>query len=320
MIRYRPFLNSDPPLISEIWRSNPPQRGMVQSVSPAQLEQFIFSKPYFDRHGLILAFEGEHPVGFVHAGFGPSDDRSALNTELGTTCMLMVNARDDLAAIAGELLNHAEQYLIDRGAREVYAGASTSGAPFYLGLYGGSQLSGVLASDTASLEAYAAAGYEESERQIVFQRSLIGFRPLVDRTQMKLRRRFQVEEYLDPPAEDWWEACTFGSTNRVRFWLDQRGSGRISCGQAALWDVEPLASNWGVRAAGVVELKIDESERRQGLGTFLLGESLRQMQSNGAVLAEAHVPSTNAAGLALFNKLGFEQTDESVVMRKSISR
>ena len=86
MIRYRPFLNHDPPAIAEIWRSQPPQRGLVQPMSPQLFEHLVLSKSYFDRFGLMLAVEGDHPIGFVHAGFGPSSKLSAisvLNINLG---------------------------------------------------------------------------------------------------------------------------------------------------------------------------------------------------------------------------------------------
>ena len=68
------------------------------------LEQFVFSKPYFDPAGLIVALRDGRPVGFVHAGFGPNDEGTALSTEMGTTYLLMLEGGVNDAALADELL------------------------------------------------------------------------------------------------------------------------------------------------------------------------------------------------------------------------
>ena len=141
------FRNSDPPRLAEIWRDQPPQRGLIQPVSPALLEQFVFSKPYFDPAGLILATDGEQAVGFVHAGFGPNETQTEIDTEIGTTYQLMLRSGARHDALADELLSRAEAYLRDRGAKVIYAGGIRPLNGFYLGLYGGSELPGVLASD-----------------------------------------------------------------------------------------------------------------------------------------------------------------------------
>jgi ribosomal protein S18 acetylase RimI-like enzyme len=313
---YRPFRNSDPPALVEIWCQQPPLRGRLSSVSTAWLDLLVFAKLYFDRQGLILACDGETPVGFVHAGFGPSDDFSRLSTERGVTALLMIVPRDDQRQIAAELLARSEQYLAGRGARELYAGTVLPLCPFYLGLYGGSELPGVLASD-AALEFYRAAGYEVCQRRVILQRGLTGWRPLVDRQQVQIRRRYEVAEVIDPPPANWWEACTFGHMVRTRFVLTERDGGP-PCGTATFWDLEPLASRWGVQAAGLIELEIASPVRRQGLATFLVGEALRQLQSEGNTLVEVHVASDNVAATVLFTKLGFHEIDQGVVLHKRV--
>ena len=92
MITYRPFLNTDPPLIVEVWKQQAPLRGQVGSLTSDELEKHVFSKPYFDRDGLWLAIDdsGERPraVGFVHAAFGPHDSRRDISNSLGVICQL----------------------------------------------------------------------------------------------------------------------------------------------------------------------------------------------------------------------------------------
>jgi len=317
LIRYRPFLNSDPPAIAEIWRGQPPLRGLAQPMSPLMLEQYVFSKPYFERHGLILAIDDDRPVGFVHAGFGPSEDDSALSCELGVTCVLMTVPHPQQHEIAQELLARSADYLCSRGAKVLYGGGIRPLIPFYLGLYGGCNLPGVLVSDTAAQEIYRNAGYREIDRCIVFQSELVGFRPVVDRRQMQVRRRYNVEATFDPPTANWWEACTSGQTDRTCFELVPRDGGPPR-GVVTFWDMEPLASSWGVHAAGLLDLGIDQSCRRQGLATHLVGEALRQLHSHGATLAEVQAMQHNAAAIGLCKKLGFKEVDQGVVFRKEV--
>lgn len=315
MIRYRPFLNHDPPAIAEIWRGQPPRRGLVQPMSPQLFEQHVLSKCYFDRFGLILALDDDQPVGIVHAGFGARADLATLGSEQGATCLLLTVPRPDQEQIAAELLAQGEEYLRQRGVREWFGGPAYPVNPFYLGLYGGSEQNGILASDAATCELYRRSGYEEARRSIVLQRGLAGFRPTVDRRQMQLRRQYQVEPIVDPPTANWWEACLWGETERTRFNLCQRGGG-APLGHVMLWDMQPLAGSWGVRAAGLTELEILTTTRRQGLALFLLGETFRQLLAQGVTLVEVQVSQDNRAALNLYAKLGFEEVDQGIVFRK----
>jgi len=316
MIRYRPFRNTDPPALAELWCHQPPHRALVQPMSPPLLEQRVFSKPYFDRHGLIVAEENGHLVGFAHGGFGSNEGGCGLSTEIGATCMLMVASHDRRSQIAAELLHQSEQYLRDRGARTLYAGSVYPANAFYLGLYGGSQSPGVLESDTELLDLFLTAGYERVERHIVMHCHLSGFRPIVDRVQMQLRRQYRIERELEPPAESWWEACTIGQMERICHRLVSRQTEAV-CGSVVIWDMERISTSWGVHSVGLMKLDIVENVRGQGLGTFLVGEALRHAHGAGASLAEAQMVEHNQPAIALFSKLGFSQVDRGLILRKN---
>ena len=116
MLTYRPFRNADPPVLAEIWRSRR-QAGLAQPVSPDLLEQYVFAKLYFDYNGLILACRDGQPVGFVHAGFGPSADENAVSTELGTTCLVLARHDCPQDEVAAGLLDRSEAYLRLTGPR-----------------------------------------------------------------------------------------------------------------------------------------------------------------------------------------------------------
>ncbi len=287
----------------------------MQPMSAALFEELVLCKPYFDNAGLSVALDDNAPVGFVHAGFGPSDDESTLSCECGVICMLLVRPEYRRQGIGQELLARAETYLRQRGAKRIYGGGIRPLTPFYLGLYGGSELPGVLVSDADALRRYRAAGFTEVERCGVFHRDLASFRAAVDRKQMQIRRQQNVQIEADPACRTWWEACTFGGFDRTRFELSPKAGGPVIASMT-VWSMEPLSTTWGVRATGLCELQVDPPHRRQGLAQFLMGEAFRQLGSEGVALIEAQAMLRDEASVGLFKKLGFKQVDEGVVFRK----
>ncbi|MEX0611376.1 MAG: GNAT family N-acetyltransferase [Pirellulales bacterium] len=315
MYHFRPFRNSDPPRIAEIWRDQPPQRGRMQPVSASLLEQLVFSKPYFDPEGLVVAFDDTTAVGFVHAGFGANEEQTAISTEMGMTYQLMLRTgrRDD--ALADELLARAEAYLGSRGAKVLYGGGIRPMNAFYLGLYGGSELPGVLVTDPVFGSTCLRNGYREIDRVKVLQLELAHFRPAITREQRQLRREMTSREIYAPPTETWWEAVTIGEFERLRFNLTSSGRDE-PVAQVTFWDIEPISTRWGVPAAGMFDLQVAAERRRQGLATFLLGEAFERLRSRGIVLVEAQTMQHNEPALALYERLGFTNVDEGVVYRK----
>lgn len=317
MIRYRPFLNTDPPLLAEIWRSQPPLRGLAQGVSSSVLEHHVFSKTYFDRHGLIVAEEDGRVIGYVHAGFGPTADQKSLDNSIGVVSRLFVMPVAEREAIADELLRRGEEYLKTAGAKRIIALGYPPYQPFYLGLYGGSRLPGVLVGDQFADELFRRGGYEEVGRGKVMQCRLSAFRPPVNRKLMTIRRTYQMQPVVDPIPHTWWDACTLGSTDRTRFDLVPRTGGPPH-GQVTFWDMEPISSSWGLHSMGMFDLHIDPSYRRQGLATFLIGESLRQLASQGITMVEIQTRIDDAPTMALCHSLGFSEVDEGIWLEKVI--
>lgn len=285
-------------------------------MTPSMLEQAILCKPYFDRQGMIVAVRDQQLVGFVHAGFGPADKGAWIARDLGVTCMLMVRPEEAERPLAADLLAHSEEYLRRLGAKVLYAGGIYPLNPFYLGLAGGSELAGVLDSDASRQAFYRSQAYVEIDRVVVLHCDLGAFRPPANRQQLQLRRRVQVEIEFDPCTKSWWEACTLGGLERVRFQM-VAGEGGPPLATTTLWDMEPLASSWGVRASGLLDLEVDQAYRRQGLATLLLAETFRQLQLHGVSCVEAQAMAHNHAALALYRRLGFVEIDQGAVLRKA---
>jgi GNAT superfamily N-acetyltransferase len=314
LIEYRAFRNTDLPQLAEIWRAHSSNRGLMQPMSAAVFERFVVSKPTFDSNGLIVAVDAGKVLGFAHAGFGPGDEGNTLSTEHGVTSLVMLRAGAD-EALAGELLTRVEAYLTDRGAKTLYGGGRYPLSPFYLGLYGGSEMSGVLDSDPQSKSIFESSGYRAAKRSLVLNRDLAGFRPLVDRQQIQIRRTTRLETTVDPPAKTWWDAVMFEPFERIKWALVEREGGP-PLASVYFWNLETMVGTWGVRAVGVVDLEVTSERRRRGLATNLLGEAFRQLQGQGITLAEAHVPEENSGGLAIFRALGFNEVDASTLYCK----
>ena len=293
-------------------------RGLAQNVSAVVLEELVFSKPYFVRDGFIVATENDRPVGFVHAAFGPNRDFSSISHESGVICMVMVEQRDDQQEIRRQLLGAAEDYLVENKAKRIHAMGHYPIAPFYLGLYGGSRMPGILREDVRTIELFSDSGYETVSGQLIMQCRLAEFRPRVDRQTMMVRRQYQIQATFDPSPRSWWEACTIGCKDRTRFEIFERSSSQC-CGQVTLWDINPISRSWGVNAMGLLDLNINEPQRRQGLASFLIAEAIRQMQEHSVSLAEIQTASNNQATIALFEKLGFSEVDEGIVLVKNLS-
>ncbi len=316
MLRYRTFRNTDPPVLTALWQSRAGQRGLRQPVWPDLLEQLVFAKLYFDYQGLVLAWEDDRPAGFAHAGFGPNESETALSTEQGVTCIVLV--REDCAAqeeAASGLLERCEEYLRGRGARVLYGGAVHPLAPFYLGLYSGSGLPGVLDSDTLARQVFETHAYEQIDRTMILERELGDFEAPIDRRQMQIRRQMVVQLTTDPLPRTWWEACLLAPFDLMWFELVPRGS-NTPVARATFRNLDPIGAAGVSRQTGLIDLVVEEHLRRRGLAVFLLSEACRQFQREGVGRLEAQVMQDNRAALGLFYKLGFRQVGQGTVYRK----
>jgi len=291
---------------------------MLQPVSAPLLEYSVFSKMHFDRQGLIVATKNEIPVGFVHAGFGPSEDNCSIDTSMGTTLLLMMRQGMESDSLADQLLAASEDYLRSRGANVFYAGGLKPLNSFYLGLYGGSEIPGVLHSNESLRSACSRRGYSESARVNINHCDLTQFRPLVTRKVRQLKFNTRVQETTDPLADNWWEACVWGSHERDRFELVDKRKDRVLA-TASFWDVQPLSMSWGVCTAGLFDLHVEPDCRRQGCASLLLNEAFRMLRRRGVSMVEAQTMETNETAIAFYAALGFSEIDHGVIYRKGAS-
>ena len=317
LITYRSFLNTDTPHIVSIWKQQRKQRTLSETMFQDVFERCVLSKPFFENAGLILAEQDNVPLGFVHCGFGPNSDRSDLDRRRGIICLLLTISNESRTEVCDGLLEQAHEYFCNQGTETVSIGTDFPFSPFYLGLYGGSNVPGVLLENRRLLELMKRNGYQEQQQVLIMQRSLHDFRAVLDRRQTSVRRGYRIQFDQDPLPKTWWEACTLGNTNRSVFTLFDRKSSDVH-GRISYWDMEPLARNWGVRAMGLFDCSIEPEARKAGLGTFLVSESLRHMQQQGISLVEAQVAEDNLPAISLFEKMGFESVNTGILLKRSL--
>ena len=317
VIEYRSFLNTDPPALIDIWQSQPPMRCLATVLSPADLDQMVLAKPYFDAAGLILAVDDGKPIGFVHAGFGPAPGWGGIDQSVGIISQLRVIESDQAAELSHELLTRAASYLADSGSTICYAGSKFPCSPFYLGLYGGSRIPGIPIEDGFMSVALQRFGFQTGERILVFQRNLQEFRPPISRSQMAVRRMYQVIPTVDPMLPNWWDCCSFGWSEIFGFRVSQRSDQQV-VGSVLFWEIQPLSKDWGQLTMGLVEMQIDEFVRGQGLATFLIGESLRHLAAQRVASVEVQLRESNEPAISVARRMGFEQISEGREMTLSL--
>jgi ribosomal protein S18 acetylase RimI-like enzyme len=315
MISFRTFRNTDPPILSAFWRSRAEQLDLYPDVTTDVLEQSIFAKLYFDYPGMILAFDGNRLAGFAHAGFGANDQGSAVSTEMGTTCLALVEPGGSEVEVLGGLVERSEAYLRGRGAKVFYGGCMTPLNPFYLGLYGGSEMPGILDIDQSTRAAFAARDYREIERTRIMRLDLSRFESVIDRQQMQIRRQMVVESQTDAGTRSWWEACTLGEFELTRFEMVPRLGGPVVA-SALFRSMSAGGTKTGDRTVGLVHFEVDADNRRRGYAVFLLSEAFRQFQRQGILSVETQTPETNVPAVNLYAKMKFEHVGGGGMFRK----
>jgi ribosomal protein S18 acetylase RimI-like enzyme len=315
VVHYRIFRNNDPPHLVKLWNQIFTGRGAAVLSSTSLFEMLVLAKPYFDPRGLIVAEEDNLPVGFAHAGFGPSADETVVCKTAGVICMLGVLPTFRRRGIGTQLLAQCENYLGSSGAQWLYAGTVRPLAPFYLGLYGGSEASGILKSDTLADPFLLHNHYQVCDTSLIFQRRLDSNVAINDGRFANLRRRFEMRVAPRTGRISWWQECVLGPLELVEFRLEDKLTRKVAA-LASLWDMETFAQRWQMPSVGIMHIEVHEDLRRQGLAKFLLSQIFRHLQDQYFALAEIQAPALNTGLRDLCTSVGFEQVDEGHVYRR----
>ena len=124
-----------------------------------------------------------------------------------------------------------------------------------------------------------------------------------------------VEVVVDPPSRTWWEACTLGPFDLLRFALVPRVGGAAAA-VATFRGMELVPTAMHPWSLGLIDVWVEESVRRRGMATFLLSEAFRQFNRDGSHEVEVQAMQHNLAPQSLYRKMGFQQVGQGSVFRK----
>ena len=315
LIEYRPFHNTDPPQLVELWNFGKLGPGAALEFPIDALDMLVLAQPYFEKEGLILACEGSEVVGFVHAGFGANTAGTGTCTSTGVICAVLVRLDYRRRGIGRELVARAEQYLRGRGAQEIYAGESGRRNPFYLGLYGGAESAGMLVSDAAAAPFFTALGYQPVERYLLMRRDISRKNDPFDPRLVAVKRSMKFGVMDHPPDADWWWMTRQGRFGSLTFVLVPNAGGPPPA-EVTFWEMELQAATRGDRTAGIAGLNVAAPDRRKAYARALLTEVIRRLREELVTMVEVAIRDDNTAALSLFRSLNFEQFDTGVVYRR----
>ena len=318
VVDFRTFHNSDPPRLLKLWHTSNLGPSAAEGFPCNILELAVYSRPYFDRKGLILATDAGEVVAMVHAGFSATADESQLDFSRGVISSLVVLPQYRRKGIGQELIDRAGNYLHSRGAREITAGAGPDGNGFYHAVYGGVEPSGFSSESAAWDKFFTSCGYGPGPATTVLHRDLDSGRDPVDARLVRNRRRLNMLITDRTSNHSWWWYARYSHQDTLQIELiDRNSSETVATGRIVGLDV--YISKWGVRAVGIRDIVVRENQRRKGYAFSLIVETCRQLRKQSIRLVEAHVEDGNDAALGLVIAARFKPVLQLKTFRRQLN-
>lgn len=320
MTLYRRFKNTDPPALADVWNESHTARGAYPLRTPALLDRWVLSKPYFDPNGLIVAVDEEsgRVQGYGLAGFAPNAELSALDRTEGVLCAVAVRPSDRRKGVGRGLVERLERYLIDGGAKQLRAGPVWPQCPFGFGLYGGTNCPGFLASDPDADPFLRSMGYSPAGSTLVFQKKLDQPLTVADARFGMLRRRYDTQVLRAAAVTSWWQDCVWGTLEPVEFRMVDKLANNIPCARAVVWELEGYGWRWGFPSAGILDLQVRSDLRRQGMAKLLIAQILRFLQDQFFGICELQAVGDRPDVVALCKAATMEQVDTGTTYLKTV--
>jgi ribosomal protein S18 acetylase RimI-like enzyme len=232
---------------------------------------------------------------------------------MGTVAMLVVEPGRDDPGLEDDLVAEALRYLRRRGAEVVYAGGQMPLNPFYWGIYGGSEWSGILDPHAPFGRAVGRAGFEPVSTAVLLEANLSEPERRDPRGVLTRRvTRIEIEEDALPAS--WWEALAIGDHDLTGYRLFSR-SDDAELARATSWDMGRFGRGDGRARIGLSALEVHPAHRRKGYGRLLVQEVMRSARVQAAAVVAVQTLATNAGALALYHAAGFEPVGGATLYR-----
>ena len=315
MLTIRSFRNEDPPRLLELWRKIQQRQeafSLLFFPSSNQLQAQILGLPMFDNRSIMLAFDDDKPVGYVHTTFAPTDDRYSFDHTTGQICFLCVDPEyPDVSGAAAALIRAGEDYLSKQGAKKIFGGSPSPSAPFYTAFYGGGEALGILHSDQTVHNAFQETDYQIHQKTAWFHFDLRNFTPVITLEMISHYAELEIEIHEVSVAKTWWEGCMLANG----IWFDatvylvqtNRPVARLRT-RISYPDTENfLAMYGGTWLASLMELRVHPDLATEDAQKYLLGEVVRYLAAQKQVV---RIESHAAEGSPLFTLLRSQSWQE----------
>lgn len=315
-IRFRSFRNGDPPKLLALWNQGAPACNSARELTMAEWELSVTGQPLFDTRGLIVAEDeatGEL-LGFAHGGFGPPTPIGPplrLDKAMGVVSMFVSGSAEEPPEWGPALIREVERYLRAEGAGALYAGGAFPLNPFYWGIYGGSEYSGIDPRHAAFDRTVIASGYQPCGESVLLEAEVA--RANFSRHAMAVKRTYRFELEEDAMPSTWWENLALSEWRLSHARLVDR-DGRVGA-RASLWNMEAFGRVDHVFRLGIFDLWVEPDLRRKGLGSVLVSEIKRVARITDFDRVAAQTDANNAAALAFYRSAGFARVGSTRTYR-----
>ena len=317
-------MNTDVAAICRVWNSHFADRDIGCPMDPLRLELCCLAKPYFSANDLLLAEVDSVVVGFAQLAHEIEAKHSATPTGIAVSA-LCVAQREDEDSIAAELLRHCCQRMRASSAATFAFKPILPNASYFLGFGPGDSMLGVTSAERRTCEWLQAAGFQPRIPTTQWELNLADFRPVVDRTQVQIRRSAYVDREIDEPQLPWKQACILGHAEPTAFHLTCRAERRV-LQDVLFWGISPelRASSEIVFWLWPLELSADAQDGKwQGASVsdqliFLLSESLRYLIDDGVDQVRCVTQADDSATGQLLSRLGFRSIQAGVVFSNTV--
>lgn len=284
-------------------------------ISTSEFEMYVLSRPYFDAAGLLVATDDttNEITGFTHCGFGPAEAATfcrCLDKSMGTIAVVCAGADESLQ---NALIQAGIKFLKSQGAGVIYAGGRYPLNPFYWGLYGGSEFSGVLESEPGLHASLVRNGFAESARSVLFEFNLAGAEPRhMKNTILKRESRLSILE--DDSLGCLWTELAIEPFHPMNIEINGR-LGKAKLASAVLWPMLLYGRRECRSRIGLISVDVAPEHRRQGYGRLVVTEAIKcSMELSYDVLC-VQTDATNHAAIQLYEGIGFKRTESASLYR-----